>query len=84
MPWSAVGNKTEVQSDLERILEEKIGLKLEGLTLPKSFPPSFKVGDTRNQHLYVSQLYKHQEWQNVAFKNFQKKNGERMGSKTLY
>ena len=41
-PRSAVGNKTEAQSDLERILEEKIGLKLEGLTLPKSFPPSFR------------------------------------------
>ena len=39
MPWSVVVNKTEVQSDSERISEEKIGLKLEGLTLPKSFPP---------------------------------------------
>ena len=39
MPQSVVGNKTEAQSDSERILEEKIGLKLEGLTLPKSFPP---------------------------------------------
>jgi hypothetical protein len=31
-----------------------------------------KVGDTRNQHLYVSRLYKRQERQNVAFENFQK------------
>jgi hypothetical protein len=31
-----------------------------------------KVGDTRNQHLYVSCLYKCQEQQNVACKNFQK------------
>ena len=31
-----------------------------------------KVGDTRNQHLYVSCLYKCQEQQNVAFENFQK------------
>jgi len=31
-----------------------------------------KVGDTRNQHLYVSRLYKRQERQNVAFENFEK------------
>jgi len=43
-----------------------------------------KVGDTRNQHIYVSRLYKRQERQNVAFENFQKKFGEGMGSKTLY
>jgi hypothetical protein len=30
------------------------------------------LGDTRNQHLYVSRLYKRQERQNVAFEKFQK------------
>ena len=34
---------------------------------------SCKVGDTRNQHLYVSRLYKRQERQIVAFENFRKK-----------
>ena len=42
MPWSAVGNKTEAQSDSESVLEEKIGLRFKGLTLLKSFPPSLR------------------------------------------
>ena len=35
-------------------------------------PINCKVDDTQMQHLFVSRLYKRQEWQNLAFKNFQK------------
>ena len=39
MPRSVVGNKTEVRSDAESVLEEKIGLNFKGLT----FSPLFKI-----------------------------------------
>ena len=42
-PQSALGNKTEARSVSESVSEEKIGLKFKGLTLPKSFPPLFKI-----------------------------------------
>src|SRR5260370_26510680 len=42
-----------------------------------------QVGATRNQHPYIIILYKHQEWQNVRFGNFEKFLYLRLCSKLL-